>query len=177
MIRRSVLIALRDAARRHLTPEERAAVGRHLAGDAAEIWRNEAPLSSEWYPDAVSVDIVEALHGTLPLARFNGFVGVLVDTGFGRLRKFFLGLATPLMLAARAPEFWRYDHQTGEMLAVEQGGGVLVTIRDHPYVGSEACRALMAEYIRYALNLTRVRSAIVARSHDENELRILVRWT
>ena len=177
MVRRSVLLAVREAARVHLTQAEREAILTRLAGTALDIWKGEASLPETWYPDQISLELVEAVHAELPPARFDGFVDTLVEVGFGRIRRFFLGFATPVQLASRAPEFWRYDHTTGEMTTAETNDGIIVRILAHPYVRSEPCRHLMEEYIRHAVSLTRVKAEIASRSRSSEELRFLVRWS
>lgn len=176
-IRRSVLLALRETARLQLDDGPRAAVGARLSGETAEVWRSGKPLTAEWYDDLVSVQIVEALHVVLSPAAFVTFVEQLCDNGFGRVRKFFLGLATPMMLASRAPDFWAYDHTTGKMTIEPIDGGVIATITDHPYVESTGCRVLMTEYVRHAVSLTRVQRVTSSQQPQRGHLKIAIRWS
>jgi hypothetical protein len=175
-IRRSVLLAIRETARLQLDDAARVAIGERLSGETLEIWRCVLPLTAEWYDDLSSVHIVEALHAVLSPAEFVVFVNELCDNGFGRLRKLFLGLATPMMLASRAPDFWAYDHTTGKMTIEPTEGGAIATIADHPYVASTGCRALLTEYFRHAVSLTRVNRVTSSQLPQRGQLQIVIRW-
>ncbi len=176
-VRRSVLLALRETARLQLDDATHAAVGARLSGQTLEIWRSGHPLTTEWYDDLISVHLVEALHAVLSPAAFVVFAGELCDNGFGRVRRFFLGLATPMTLASRAPDFWAYDHTTGKMSIEPTEGGAIATITDHPYVESTGCRALMTEYLRHAVSLTRVKRVTSNQHPQRGQLRIAIRWS
>ena len=175
-IRRSVLLALREAARTRLDAAVHAAVGEKVSGEALTIWSGDRPLTADWYDEYVSVALAEALHDVLPSAAFASFVQELCNNGFGRVRRLFLSLATPMMLASRAPDFWSYDHTTGTMVTEEVDGGVLVTITDHPYVESVGCRVLMTEFMRHAVSLTRVGRVTASERGQRDRIAVLVRW-
>lgn len=149
-LRRSVLLALRETTRARLDPAVSAEVAARLSGEVLEIWSGQRPLTEDWYDETVSVRIVEALHAVLSPRALSDFVQRFCENGFGRLRRMFLSLATPMMLASRAPGFWSYDHTTGEMTTEPIEGGVRVTIRDHPCALSLGYRAFMVEFIRLA---------------------------
>jgi hypothetical protein len=176
-IRRSVLLALREAAPAQLDASARAAVGAKVSGEALEVWDADRPLLAEWYDERTSVVLVEALHAVLPTPAFPVFVQELCNNGFGKLRRLFLSLATPTMLANRAPDFWAYDHTTGKMTSELVEGGVIVTIVDHPYVESTSCRVLMTEFMRHAVSLTRVRRVTASDQGARDRLGVLVRWS
>jgi hypothetical protein len=168
---------VRETAREQLSSETDASVASKPTGLPLVVWKRQEPLTEEWYDEAISVTVVEAIHASVGLPEFHTFTQKLCDNGFGRIRKLFLGLATPMMLASRAPEFWSYDHTTGTMTAQEIDTGVLVNISDHDYARSVACRALMTEYIRHAVSLTRARLVTAAAQSDPDILKVRVRWS
>ena len=176
-IRRSVLLAIRETARTQLDDPTRAAVGARLTGESLEIWEAMRPLTADWYEESISVRIIEALHAVASQPAFVAFIEKLCDNGFGRLRRMFLSLATPIMLASRAPDFWAYDHATGKMTTEEVEGGVLVSITEHPYAESKACRSLMTEYVRHAFSLTRVKRVTASEDPERGKFGIVVQWS
>lgn len=111
-------------------------------------------------------------------ATYNRFLDRMMDHGFGRVRKLLLGLATPAILAQKAPDLWRHDHSHG-VLTFETLGphSVQARLSDHAYVESPLARSSIAEIYRYAMSLTRAK-AVTARHFlaDERTLSVHIEW-
>jgi hypothetical protein len=91
------------------------------------------------------------------------FVQRQTDLGFGRVRKFLLGVATPHRLLAKAPELWKLDHTHGALVCTAEENRATLVLRDHPYTETPQARATIAEAFRYTLSLTRTKA--VEESH------------
>jgi hypothetical protein len=99
------------------------------------------------------------------------------DLGFGRIRRFFLSMATPSMLFAKAPSMWSQDHTHGTLECAVEGTSAIVTLRDHPYTETPQARATIAEVFRYTISLANARG--VTESHALEQpgvLRVKIRW-
>lgn len=178
MIRRFYLVALRDAAR-------------DLWGHAAEKGIVEAIAPRERdetldlkRPDWISERVIIAYGLAVwegPAARdrptMNKFLRRHVDHGFGRVRRFLLGLAQPARFFENVPTYWRQDHSHGVIEArVEPGLGV-VELRDHPYATTVHMRTGIAEIFRYTVSLMRARN--VTETHaltPDGALVMRIRW-
>jgi hypothetical protein len=100
-----------------------------------------------------------------------------VEFGFGRVRRILVNLVTPATLCVRAAELWRDEHTHGEISAQPDGHTVRIELRDHPYVTRPVARLVMAESLRAAAALTRVR--VVTETHQlvDDTLRVDLRWS
>lgn len=178
MLRRFYLVALRAAARDVWGDSAEKAVV-----DAIPQREREEALDPR-RPDWVSERVIVA-YG---LATWEGpagrdrptmqkFLRRHVDHGFGRVRRFLLGLAQPPRFFDNVATYWRQDHTHGVLEArVEPGLGV-VELRDHPYIASVQMRTGIAEIFRYTVSLMRARNVTEthALSSDES-LVIRIRW-
>lgn len=139
-------------------------------------------LSSEWLPERFAMAWYEAAWEGPAERRavdYNAFLDRMMDHGFGRVQKFFLGFATPELLVKKGAELWRHDHTKGECVADLTGERTAtVTLREHPYVTTPLARRSIAEIYRYAISLSRVSDVTV--SHSSNgttELVCRFAWT
>jgi hypothetical protein len=101
------------------------------------------------------------------MTEFRRFLCTMMDLGFGRVRKLFLGLASAEMVCSRAPDLWRHDHSHGRIEAVVEPGGRRgrVTLHDHVYTTTDLTRNAIAEIYRHALSLARVHN--VTETHHQ----------
>lgn len=114
-------------------------------------------LPVTWYPARYTVDWNRAIWDG-PAARsddaFLRFVDESIEQGFGRMRRFFLRLASPERMHARTPEMWRYQHTHGTLSSVVRGDTATLTLRDHPYVKDSIMRKACAEAWRHIVVLS-----------------------
>lgn len=76
-------------------------------------------------------------------------------------------LATPRLLARRAPELWRRDHSHGDVeVTVLDAVRLRLRLSDHPWVRDPVMRRFQARSFRYILSLTRVRDLGTVESTD-----------
>ncbi len=138
---------IRDIAQR-LRPEVRAAVV------------DDIVLPSTWLPEASLIELCSAAW-TGPAgateAAFSAFVGRSAFHGWGRFRKMLLGMATPPMLAARAPDLWKRDHTHGLLHSDLLPDGSVTRLTGSAYGGDEFSRMLIFETFRQIMSMTRVK--------------------
>jgi hypothetical protein len=176
--RRFYLVALRDAARDVWGPTAEKAIV-----DAIPRPERDEVLDAR-RPDWVSERVIIA-YGLVtwegPAGRdkptMHKFLRRHVDHGFGRVRRFLLGLAQPARFFESIPTYWRHDHTHGVVSArLELGLGV-VELRDHPYAESVQMRTGIAEIFRYTVSLMRARN--VTETHalaSDGALVMRFRW-
>ena len=178
MIRRFYVVALRDAARDvwGQTVEEA------IVDAIPQRERDEVldPRRPDWISERVIVSYGLATWEG-PAGRdkpsMQKFLRRHVDHGFGRVRRFLLGMAQPARFFESIPRYWRQDHTHGVLESrVEPGLGV-VELRDHPYVESVQMRTGIAEIFRYTVSLMRARN--VTETHalaPDGSLVMRIRW-
>lgn len=178
MIRRFYLVALRDAARDLWGGTAENAIVESIAErEREEVLDGKRP---EWISERVIISYGLATWEG-PAARdrptMNRFLRRHVDHGFGRVRRFLLGLAQPARFFEQIPTYWRQDHTRGVVTAhVEPGLGV-VELRDHPYAETVHMRSAIAEIFRYTVSLMRARN--VTETHalaSDGSLVMRIRW-
>lgn len=180
MARRFYLVALRDAARDVWGPTtEKAIVDAIPQRERDEVLDADA-RRPDWTSERVLIAYGLATWEG-PAARdkptMHRFLRRHVDHGFGRVRRFLLGLAQPPRFFDSIPTYWRQDHTHGVVSArIEPGLGV-VELRDHPYVESVQMRTAIAEIFRYTVSLMRARN--VTETHalaSDGSLVMRIRW-
>ena len=93
-----------------------------------------------------------------------------MDNGFGRVRKLFLAMATPHLLAAKAAELWRHDHSTGDLVTERTSdSSATMILRDHAYLATPLSRLSIAEICRYAVSLSHVDDVAVTHTDAREE--------
>ncbi len=160
LVRRTVVSAFRAAVLRLWGEAQLRALGEAMPPDCRADTVDTALVAREWLPERYVMSWYAAAWNG-PCAKQNKpFLELLdrmMDEGFGRVRKLFLGLATPSMFIAKAPSLWRHDHTHGEIAVIDGGPGRFeVTLRDHPYTTTPLARMAIAEVYRYAFSLCRV---------------------
>jgi uncharacterized protein (TIGR02265 family) len=123
-----------------------------------------------WYPEQLAVRLARIVWDDLAArdeAAFTGFAERTIDHGWGRVHSVLVRLATPRILARRAPELWRRDHSHGAVeVAVLDATSLRLRLSDHPYVHDPVMRRFQAESFRYILSLTRVPELTVVEGTD-----------
>lgn len=103
---------------------------------------------------------------------YDRFLDTMMDHGFGKVRKFLLGVATPATVVRKCSELWRHDHTHGLLeVSVVTDHHFELTLSDHPYLETPLGRSSIAEIYRYALSLARARR--VDAKHWLNSSRVL----
>lgn len=100
-----------------------------------------------------------------------------VDQGFGRVRRFFLGIATPQTLASRAAALWREEYSTGNLsVNYSEERSLTLTLRDHEIVNDPLMRSLLAEVFRHICSLTRIKNVTAVHTVRDGSLIVVLRW-
>jgi hypothetical protein len=136
-------------------------------------------LTDEWLPEEHVMAWYEAAWAFCQRneAEYFRFIDRMIDFGFGRVRKLLLSLASIAMVASKAPELWRHDHTTGELLSEYHQGEVTLRLRGHLYTTTPLARRSIAEIYRYALSLTGKKNMTATHSLEpDGELRVRLRY-
>ncbi len=178
--RGTILVAFRAAASDLWGKDGVAAIAALLPDYTRDATLERIVVNVEWVPERHVMAWYEAVWNG-PAARqqaqFARFLDAMMDRGFGRVRKIFLGLVTPMTMLEKAPELWRHDHTHGVLEIEAQPGSAKVLLRDHPYTTTPLARVAIAEIYRYALSLGRARD--VTESHytePDGSLILRLRW-
>ena len=100
-----------------------------------------------------------------------------VNRGFGRVKRFLLGISTPRTLAPRVAALWRDEYSTGRLAATfPEEQAVQLTLTDHPFVADPLMRWVIAEVSRYVVSLTRVSHVSVSYGVRGSSLMVTLRW-
>ena len=152
-----------------------------LAPDVAEATMGADFVPLKWYPTRYVVAWNSAIYDGPAAgdeATFCRCVVRSIDFGFGRVRRAFLRIATPQLVAERATALWQREHTHGT-LALEPdlpAGLARVTLRGHPFVESAQGRAATAEVFRYVLSLSRAKDVRVTHGMEGDALVMGFRW-
>lgn len=102
---------------------------------------------------------------------------VVIDQGFGRVKRFVLSMATPHALIPRVTAMWQEEYSTGTLTAESEGpDSVTLCLREHPYVDNPLMRFVIAEALRHVVSLTKVENVTETHSVRERSLLIAMRW-
>jgi hypothetical protein len=152
-----------------------------LDDETRDVFRVGAVLP-EWVPERFFTAFIDALantvSGDLADAAFLRWVDVVIERGFAEARELFTSLGGPLFVLRRAQELWSLDHSTGTLVHTPLGmESARLTLRDHPFLETEATRAAISEAFRYIIQLTGVRG--VTESHEltaDGQLHVVISW-
>ncbi|HEY8041483.1 MAG TPA: hypothetical protein VIF15_16870 [Polyangiaceae bacterium] len=135
-------------------------VSDQLGPEARHALCEQIVVPVAWYPEEIMASWCHAVW--LGLARedekrFDTFVRAGVEHGWSWVHRALLRLATPRLLARRAPAIWRHDHTHGE-LGVELGDRrAILRVTDYPHARSAVMRRGQTESLRHILTLARFR--------------------
>ena len=158
------------------------AVVARLDDESRAAFQPDATLA-EWMPERIFVAFIDALwevaSGGRVDANFLRWVDVVNENGFGHAREVFTSLASPDLLLRRAQELWSFEHSSGTLIYARLGPqSARLTLRDHPFVETEATRTAISEAFRHVIHLTGARD--VTESHEttrEGFLHVVIAWT
>jgi hypothetical protein len=159
-VRGTAFLGLRAAAEEQWGARGLEEVARALPPDVRAAVVDAIVMPSSWLPEAHLIAFCQAVwRGPAGQSEpvFTAFVGRSVFQGWGRFRKMLLGMATPAMLAARAPELWRRDHTHGALVSELLPHGSITRLVGSAYSASDFSRALIFETFRQIMGMTRVK--------------------
>lgn len=142
---------------------------------------DSAIVSEAWLPERLALDWFDAVWrgpARQDETAFVRWVQRTIDSGFGRVRRLLIKMVTPATLCSRSAELWHDEHSHGQLTAEPIGQDVFIRLREHPYVAHVRARVMVAEAMRYAASLTRVKS--VTGSHrvvDGAVLEVKLTWS
>jgi hypothetical protein len=177
LVRNTIIVGFRQAASSLWGPQALEHIAsllppesRHTASATPELWLPEQ-FVLDWY--------VAAFKGPCDgkTDAFLQFIDRMMDHGFGRIRKFLLGMIGPKDLVLKAPELWRHDHTTGVLKTEADSKGGRVILENHIYNTTMLSRTAIAEVYRYAAALSRVRE-VKSRHHltPDGSLEVFLSW-
>jgi hypothetical protein len=156
------------------------AVGEHLPADVRAALVDSPLITESWLPERFVMAWQEAVFAG-PVRgsddEFRHYIAKVVDSGFGRVRRLLVQLVTPATLCTRAAELWHDEHTHGEISADPTGHVVVIKLRNHPYVTRPIARLVMAESLRYAASLTRVKRVEQLHRLDGDALEVRLTWS
>ena len=152
-----------------------------LQPDARKALCEEIILPVAWYPERHFEGCCEAVWSGLARQEagvFEAFIRQSVDHMWGRVHRVLLSLATPHLLARRAPGLWRHDHTHGEAVVELRERDGTIRVRDYPYGPSSIMRRGQSESFRYILSHARVHDVRATQHADESgDLVVLLEWS
>ena len=154
-------------------------ISERLPPDVRERTAGLRPL-----PDWIPVDDLIAWH----VAVWNGpakrdekimleHARCTVDLGFGRVKRFLISMATAQTLAPRVAALWNDEYSTGALeVAALEPTSVTLVLHDHPFVGNQLMRTVIAEVFRYVLSLGRTKSVSGVHAVRDGKLMVVLRF-
>jgi hypothetical protein len=134
-------------------------VSARLPDDVRAATLESIVLPVSWYPVKYTIAWDEAVWDG-PVGRddaaFCAFLDKAIELGFGRMRRFFIRLQSPVRIIERSPEMWRYQHTHGTLAVVARDVGATITLRDHPFTRHPLARRATAEVYRHIASMTRL---------------------
>ena len=179
LVDRKSLIGFRAACEQMWGPAGYATICDRLPPDVRERTAGMRPLV-KWNP----VEDLIAWHHAVwdgPVARderqMTRHIHATVDMGFGRVKRFLLGMSTPRTLAPRVAALWRDEYSTGRLEAsFPEESVVQLDLSDHPYVDEPLMRFVIAEVFRYVVSMTRVKQVSATHGLRLSSLVVVLRW-
>jgi len=178
-----ILRGLRAAALARWGPLGLAAIGALLPPEIRRAAVDVEPPRRAWVPERHVIAFAQAAMNGPCQGRagdFSAYVGDMVALGFGRVRRLFLMVVSPIMLLERSPDLWHLEHSHGQLSSYRDGPqtGVMI-LRDHPYTQTPAARLAIAEGFRHGMSLTRTRGpvAIEHALRADGALEVRLSWT
>lgn len=155
------------------------AIAARLPDEVRRALVDSAIVADRWLPERYVIAWQEAAWlgpAREDEAEFRRYIDRVVDSGFGRVRRLLVNLVTPATLCTRATELWLDEHTHGEITARPDGHVVVIRLREHPYVGRATSRLVMAESLRHAASLTRVKHVEEQHRLDGDALEVRLTW-
>lgn len=179
--RGTILMAFNDAALQLWGAQGGKKIGERLPEAVRAETLDVSTVNLTWVPEDYVLAWYDAVwHGPCDQKRdeFIRFLNRMMDHGFGRVRKAFLGFAKPAMILKRAPTLWRHDHTHG-VLTVEalEASSAKVKLVDHPYTTTSLACLATAEIYRYCVTLCQAKNVSVVHYREPGgALVVSLRW-
>lgn len=177
---RGTLVAGALAAVRAMWEEEGIArLGGLLEPEVRHALLDAIVLPVGWYPEPYFESLCHAVWNGLAArddALFQSFIHGSIDSVWGRVHRVLMGLATPGLLARRAPELWRHDHSHGELSVELRDRSGTIRIARYPYIRADLMAHAQAESLRYILSHARVREVRVSHVLQDDVLSVKLDW-
>jgi hypothetical protein len=156
----TILVSMRSAAKLVWGEEGVAKLAKLLPREVRENTIDRMTLSVGWYPERYVLSWWEAAYAG-PAgnkdAEFFKFLDVMMELGFGRVRRFLLKMASPRLVLEKAADLWSHDHSAGTLESVmKTDRSAELVLRDHIYATKSLSRSALAEIYRFAISLTGV---------------------
>jgi hypothetical protein len=180
LVHRKSLIGFRAACEEVFGQAGYQSIREALPADVRERTAGMRPL-----PDWIPLEDLIAWH----VALWNGpakhdekimteHIRRTVDLGFGRVKRVLITMATAESLAPRVAALWNDEYSTGTLEAgAVEPRSVQLMLRDHPYVGHQLMRFVIAEVFRYVLSMTRTKNITAVHAVRDGGLLVVLRWT
>jgi hypothetical protein len=155
-------------------------IAERLPPDVRGALIDSAIITEPWLPERYVMAWQEAVFEGPARGsddEFRRYVYKVVDSGFGRVRRLLVQLVTPATLCTRDAELWHDEHTHGEISAEPTGHVVVIKLRNHPYVTRPIARLVMAESLRHAASLTRVKRVDQLHRVDGDALEVRLTWS
>ncbi len=155
------------------------AVAERLKPEARKVLLQEPVLAVSWYPTWMLTSWCVAVWDGLARQResaFAQFVDRTLDMGWSRMRRMFVGMLTPGLLATRAAKEWRSEHTHGNVEVVLGEKGATATFRDTPLLEEPVMRFGLAESFRHLASLSRVHNVREAHRYELGRLVVDLVW-
>jgi hypothetical protein len=164
------------AAAKHLWGEHAlSGVAHGLEAETRRVMVQEPLVAMAWYPSWMLTDWCKAVWNGPARQRdavYATFVDRTIDLGWSRVRRMFVRMLTPGLLATRAAQEWRNEHSHGTVETSLNAHGATATFLDGPFVEEPLMQRGLAECFRYLASLSRVR--VVRESHRVEPRKLIV---
>jgi hypothetical protein len=178
--RRTIFAAFRHAAVDRFGEAGVRAIAERMTPECRAACIDAVVLSADFLPEKYVLEWYQAAWEGPALrdrAAYDAFLDRMIDHGFGRVRKFLLGIATPELIARKSAELWRHDHTHGELTHRMLGGTTFVLcLRDHPYLSTPLARSSIAEIYRHCTSLCRVSNVRASHRLEGEVLEVRIEW-
>lgn len=142
---------------------------------------DEIVLPVGWYREDHFESFCEAVWSVLARSdqrAFDTFIRRSIDHFWSRVHKVLMSLATPHLLARRAPALWQHDHTHGTLTVDLRERGGTVRVRGYPYRRTGIMPRGHSESFRYILSHARVREVRASQVVDERgDFVVTLEWT
>ena len=168
------------AASKHLWGEHAvSAIAERLKPETRRVMLQDPVLAVSWYPSWMLVDWCQSVWDGPARQReavYLTFTDRMIDLGWSRVRRMFVGMLTPELLATRAAKEWRNEHSHGTVETVVAKHGATATFRETPFIEVPVMQMGLAECFRHLASLSRVRVVREAHRVEAGKLVVDLVW-
>jgi hypothetical protein len=164
------------AAAKHLWGEHAlSGIAEQLKPETRRVMLQEPLLAVSWNPSWMLTDWCSSVWNGPARQReavYATFMDRTIDLGWSRVRRVFVSMLTPALLATRAAKEWRSEHSHGTVDVILGEHGATATFRDTPFVEVPIMQMGLAECFRHLASLSRVH--VVRETHRAEPGRLIV---